>query len=110
MLKDKILQTINNNEVYQKARQTFNNTEEFEITTCSALEIEDTIEILDMAVDEFLSFKDRVLEVIKNNVYFQCLIEYQTIGTSDIIETATFVSIDNKVILSADGKIIVPAS
>lgn len=110
MLKDRILQTINDNETYQKVKQTFDDVPEYNVAMC--LDLNDNIEILSTTVGEFLSFKDRVLEVIRNNVYFQYLIAYEIFGTNDdsLSDIIKFASADNKIIMSADNRIIVPSN
>jgi hypothetical protein len=70
-----------------------------------------------------MSLKDKILNVIRNNIYFKSIIFYEIDGleTPDLdngidlselskVTDAIIISADDKVVISVDNKVFVPAS
>ena len=108
MLKEKILETINKNQAYRDIVQPTSEAEEFSSAGLYSVYSEGNVPEED---DEPLTFKDTILAKINANRYFRLLVDYNLDGEigeveSDFKELAKFASIDDKVIMSADNKII----
>ena len=106
MLKEKILQTINNNQAYRDIKQTSSDDVEIvnDVNICS-------LDLTEEVTEQPSLFKDVILQIIKTNRYFQHVIGHESSEPTDndnLMELAKFASIDNKVIMSADGKLIAP--
>jgi hypothetical protein len=102
MLKEKILKTINNNQSYQQV-----------VNPSSADTNTEYLYASYSNSEENLTFKDRVLNVIFSNKYFCYLVTFESDKTSDdiyedLISLTKFATKDNRVIMSADGKLIAP--
>lgn len=105
MLKEKILKTINNNQSYQ---QMVNPS-----SADSSIEENNSIYLYTSYSnsEENLTFKDMILNAIISNKYFQRLINFESENDNiydDLISLTKFATQDNKVVMSADGKLIAP--
>ena len=117
MLKDKIYETIISNETYQQINPTDPVDSDPYLVQTMALEpeslneVNQTIEDTPVEEVEGNDFKSAILRAIKSNKYFKYIVsadcdENENIEDDDLTQIANFVSLDNKVFLSADNKII----
>lgn len=102
MLKEKILKTINNNQSYQQV-----------VNPSSADTNTEYLYASYSNSEENLIFKDMILNAIISNKYFQRLTNFESDELNDniyddLISLTKFATQDNKVVMSADGKLIAP--
>ena len=106
MLKEKIYETIVSNQYYQNAYPT----DEPSSYSMRTTELEENPDDENEDIVEDNDFKSAILRVIKANQYFKHVITAECDEVeeddNDYAEIASFVSIDNKVLMSADNKII----
>lgn len=106
-LKEKILETVHKNSSYKNL---FPNDEE----TLETSSIELYSESPENIEEEVNNFKDKILNTIQNNIYFKkYIIGYENDNPSsdepleeELAKIASFVTADNKVLLSACDKVI----